>query len=174
MDVVDDSDNDSDYAPVEGEASESEHEEEVHIEEISLSRKRRMEDLFSDMHSEEVKLTQTKVNGSLLHTSRAKKSKKADHCKKAKVPKSFNALAGIFGKSAAKKMLNMKSSKSKSGAPTTITAAVEGEAVNDTASVEDDTERMRKVRARALEIAQNTLTKAVVVDKVKFAGKEIE
>lgn len=172
MDVLDDdSENDSDYAPEPGDASEDEQEKDIHIEEISKSRKRHMDEIFADMHSKEAYVTKERVSGSLMHSIRppAKKVKTIDGNSsasddtKSKVPKSFKVLASIFGKTEAKKMLNMKSSKSMPATP-----------VPDDNSNKDDAESMRQMRERALKIAQNTLTKAVVIDKVKFAGKEIE
>ena len=167
MDLDDDSENDSDYAPGEEAGSDSEPEPQILIEEISVSRKRRMDDIFKEMHNEEVKVTKTKVACSLAHAGR-KRAKLADGSskKKKKVPKAFNAIASIFGKSAAKKMLHMNSSVTID--PREVSAA---EADGDG----DGTDSMPNVlRQRAREIARNALSKSVVVDVVKFAGKDIE
>ena len=169
MDVVDDSEDDSDYAPENNADSDSEPETEIRIEEISVSRKRRMEELFSDMHNEEVKVTRARVDSSLMHATKKMKSKEsASGSRKKKKPKSFNAIASIFGKKAARKILHMDTSSAASvSVPTTEPETETEDPVGGSASKNEE------LRQKAREVAQSALKKSVVVDTMKFAGQEI-
>lgn len=149
------SDEDSDYDPnqdKEGNENENGDGDDKQVQtsrlvDISVSRKRKIDELFNEMCNEDMKSCTRKAISSTVDSGSIQS--KTSSRKKAKSEK---LLASIFGKTTAAEICT-KESKSRDTNRST-------------------TDSGDNVRARALEIARNVQKTTVVTEKRKFAGKE--
>ena len=148
----DDSENDSDYNPLEDKDAHASDEEDKNddvkqLSTITYSRKRKVEDMWSQMQEEAAASTKPKaarlVSSSL--TAGGEPSKK----KKKKQTKAVDILSSIFGKGQSKKLLN----------------GVCGDGATDSGTVD--------IKELARESVKKLVKKEKVTETRKFAGQEV-
>ena len=177
----DDSENDSDYNPdndPDAEDDDNKHmkqSEENTIQEMSYSRKRKVDELWSSLLETEKKTIvehKEKIGTLLLVSGKneqsikdTKKQRKTKQQKK----KNLSILSEIFGKADAKKIVDSAYGDLSSLNDTTVTTDVE-----NTSKKSKSNETSEEIKARVREAVSKIQKKTQVVEKRKFAGQEIE
>ena len=150
-----DSENDSDYVLEEGNDADSDVDVPVvKLENISVSKKRKMDSIFDEMLDSEIKYTKSKMKNAICN-SKINNSGQIDN-KLIKKPKAFDVLQGIFGRKGAADILKIDH--------------IDELADSELAASQSST----KVSNEALQYARNAKVKTVITDIKKFAGSEIE
>jgi hypothetical protein len=161
-----DSSDDSDYNP-DDEVNKSDIEEDdefTPLAEISTSRKRHISSIFSELQESENSYVTSKISKAVGYSSNATKRNSNSVNDVSKLTessreKSMDALAIIFGKKKARKLLGGASINDKNVA----------NSVDQPGAVEDAS----PAHANILEIVKNTQRKIVVEDTKKFAGAAV-